>query len=419
MKLVRTSVLSAIITASRIGASFVASKIVAVYAGPAGVAMIGQFYNFLTVALNFGNGAISTGIVKFTAEFGEQRAELRSLLSTALRVTIISSAIVSLILWIFSKTIARLLFESEIYHDVIKLLASTIILYALNTAILSILNGLKQITLFAVINCSASFLSLILTYLLVHNYRIKGALVALVLSQTLLFFLSLIFIRKQFWFRLKYFSDGLNRQLLRSLGSYSLMAVVAAVGMPVAQMILRGVIIDHSGLAAAGYWQGMMRISDGYLMVVTISLSTYFIPKFSSLTTDTEIRAELFNGLKFILPAVLVSCVVIFLFRELIIKILFTKEFLEMKRLFLYQLAGDFFKIIAYLLVTLMVSKKMTKAYIVTEILFNVGYVSMGYILIRMTGLSGVTIAFAVTYFICVIFLLLFFKRLLFPRYGT
>ncbi len=47
MQLIKTSFFSGIITIIRIASGFVANKVVAVYTGPSGVAVIGAFTNFI------------------------------------------------------------------------------------------------------------------------------------------------------------------------------------------------------------------------------------------------------------------------------------------------------------------------------------------------------------------------------------
>src|SRR5690606_17800592 len=110
-----------------------------------------------------------------------------------------------------------------------------------------------------------------------------------------------------------------------------------------------------------GYWQGMMRISDGYLMLITTALSTYYLPKLSSLTTNKDLRNEIINGYKLIIPLVFSGCILIYFLRFFIIKLLYTTDFIAMENLFLWQLIGDFFKLSAWVLAYLMLAKAMTK----------------------------------------------------------
>ena len=49
----------------------VINKIIAIYIGPAGIALIGQFQNFMGIITTIGNGAINSGVTKYVAEYHE------------------------------------------------------------------------------------------------------------------------------------------------------------------------------------------------------------------------------------------------------------------------------------------------------------------------------------------------------------
>ena len=61
------------------------------------------------------------------------------------------------------------------------------------------------------------------------------------------------------------------------------------------------------------------------------------------------------------LPLLVVSAVAIYFSRDIIIRILFTSEFLDMRELFIWQLAGDVIKLCGWLLAILFLAKKMVK----------------------------------------------------------
>jgi PST family polysaccharide transporter len=414
LKLLKTSFFSAIITFIRIASSFVASKVVALFTGPAGIALIGQFSNFITIALTFANGAINTGVIKYTAEFEGDEQQLKKLFSTSLKISIISSGVFGLILLCIATYISEWLFHSPLYINPLRVLGVTIILYALNTLLISILNGKKEIKRYTLVNTIGSIVGLVFTVVLVYFYKISGALYALVLAQSIVFFVTLTMVVKSSWFSRSYFNQPFDKETARKLSKFSLMAIVSALTVPVSQIILRNMVINKLGINDAGYWQGMMRISDGYLLLVTTSLSTYYLPKLSSLHNDDDLRKEIFQGYKIILPVVFFSCLLIYLLRFFIIHILYTKEFETMNELFAFQLIGDFFKMAAWVLAYLMLAKAMTKAFIITEITFSISYILLGYVCIHLFKLNGITIAFAINYFIYLIVMAITFRKLLF-----
>jgi len=417
VKLIKTSFFAAIITFIRIASGFVAGKVVAMFTGPSGVAIIGQFTNFVSVVLTVSNGAINTGVVKYTAEYEEDEDRLKILFSTSLKISVLCSIFGGLLLLSVSEFISQVILRTTIYADAIKVLGLTIIFYSLNTLFISILNGKKQIKQYTIVNTAGSLIGLTFTVILVYFYKLQGALYSVVLSQSVVFFVTVFFVIRSSWFSWQYFLKPIDSAMARKLGGYSLMALVSVFTAPVVQMLLRNIVIDKVGLNEAGYWQGMMRVSDGYLLLITTALSTYYLPKLSSLKTDKDLKNEIFYGYKIILPTVFVGCVLIFISRFLIIKILFTDGFFPMEKLFLYQLLGDFFKIAAWIIAYLMLAKAMTKLFIITEIVFSLSYLLFGYVFVYRLGLIGITLAFFINYLSYFLFMVFRFRGLIFTRY--
>jgi O-antigen/teichoic acid export membrane protein len=416
LKLIKTSIYSAVITLVRLSSGFIVSKIIAIFTGPAGVALIGAFANFISITLTFANGAINTGVIKYTSENKEDTEKLKILFSTSLRISIICSLVFSLPLILFSTFLSKTLLTTDIYSGSITVLGFTIVLYSVNSLLISILNGKEQIKTYTLVNTAGSVVGLLFTIFLVFFYKIEGALYAMVLSQSIVFFVTLTLVIRSSWFSWSYFSQAFDKLIAIKLSQYSLMAVITALTVPVSQIILRNYIIKKIGLSEAGYWQGMMRVSDGYLMLITTALSTYYLPKLSSLKTKTEIRNEVLNGYKLILPTVLIGCFIIYFLRIPIIHILYTDTFLEMEGLFLWQLIGDFFKLSAWILAYLMLAKAMTKTYIVTEVLFSLSYICLSCFFVDKFGLKGITIAYSLNFLIYLLTMLWIFRVLLFKK---
>ncbi|MDH4459937.1 MAG: O-antigen translocase [Flectobacillus sp.] len=416
MKLIKTSLFSAIITLIKISSGFIVSKVVAIITGPSGVALIGQFMNFITVILTFSNGGINNGVVKYTAEFENDDAKLKNLFSTSLRISIYCSLVIGVFLILLDSTISLWIFNTTVYNNIVKTLGITIILYSINSLLIAILNGKKQLKSFTIVNILGSIISLIFTLVLVYFYKVEGALYSLVLSQSIIFFVTLIIFVKSQWFSWQYFGRYFDKAIALKLGQYSLMAIATALTIPISQILIRKMIIEKLGIDDAGYWQGMMKISDGYLMIVTTSLNTYYLPKLSSLKEDKDIQKEILDGYKIILPIVFLGCIIIYYLRFFIIDTLYTPAFREMEKLFIFQLLGDFFKIAAWILAYLMMAKAMIKTYIITEIIFNITYVAASYMFIDYFQLQGVTIVFFINYTLYFLLMIFIFRKILFIK---
>lgn len=153
-----------------------------------------------------------------------------------------------------------------------------------------------------------------------------------------------------------------------------------------------------------------------YLMVITSSFSVYYLPRLSELTDRLELRREIFKAYKVIVPMLLAGFTLVYLLRYVVIRILFTPEFLPMENLFAWQMAGDFFKICSWLLAFLMVAKSMTKTFISTEIFFSMGFVLLGFLFMRWNGVVGLTQAYFVNYILYMGSMVILFRKLIYGK---
>ncbi|MDK2091363.1 O-antigen translocase [Aliarcobacter butzleri] len=410
MTLIKTSVLTAISTVITVISAFVINKVVAIYAGPSGLALIGQLKDFVSMLTNISNGAITQGIVKYTAEY-QTIEQKQKIFSTSIVISLISSFIIAIMLFGFSGYLSELILKNIQYSGVFLIFGATIFLFALNTILISILNGQKEIKKYVFVNIVNSIVALILTSLLVVKFNIQGALYALVINQSIVFFVTLLFVLKSSWFKWEYFKQGVDKDSLIKLSKYSLMAITSAIAAPVSFLIIRNHIGESLSWDDAGYWQGIWYISSMYLLVVTTSLSVYYLPKLSEIQDKNELKKEIFNGYKIIIPIVVIMALAIYLLKEYVIVIAFNEKFMPMIELFKWQLIGDVIKIASWLLAYLMLAKAMTKIFISTEILFSFLFVILSILFINGFGLLGITYAFSLNYLIYFITMIFIFKK--------
>ena len=410
MTLIKTSVLTGISTVIKLVSAFVINKVIALYIGPSGLAIVGQLQNFTSIITTFSNGAISSGIVKYTAEY-QDIEEKKKIFSSSIVISLICSLIISIFLFGFSDYLSELILKDIQYSSVFIIFGATIFLFALNMVLISILNGQKEIKKYVLVNIAGSIFSLVFTSILIMQLNLMGALYAMVLNQSVMFFVTLAFVLKSSWFKLEYFKQGLDKESLSKLSKYSLMAIVSALTVPVSHLIIREYIGENLGWDSAGYWQGIWYISTMYLLLVTTTLSVYYLPRLSEIQDNKELRKEIFSGYKIIMPIVIVASLVIFLLKEYVVLIAFSKNFMPMIDLFAWQLIGDVIKIASWLLAYLMLAKAMTKTYISLEILGSLSFVLLSIYFVDNYGLVGITYAYALNYFLYMFVMIYIFRK--------
>ncbi|WCD82148.1 O-antigen translocase [Pseudomonas sp. TUM22785] len=374
------------------------NKILALYVGPSGYAIIGQFQNVVQIITSMVGGFITTGVTKYIAQFKDDGARELVLLRTAGTLILSVSLIASVMIFFLSEKLSVWVFKDGQYGDVFVWLAISVTFFSFNAFLLAVLNGRKEIKLYVMSNIGGSLLSLLLVSLLSLSYGLRGALVALAIYQSFSLFVTFAFCQKAKWFSARRLIGAVDYQSLKGLSKYAAMAIVSAICIPLSHIFIRNHIGATLGTEASGYWEAMWRISSAYLMVVTMTLSVYFLPRFSELTGTSSIFNEIVKGYRLLLPATIVTGLFMYLLRDMIIKGLLSDEFLPVRELFLWQVIGDTLKIGGWLVAYIMLGKGMAKTFILTEVIFSVSFYLLVYFFVDSFGLVGTAIAHAINY---------------------
>ena len=408
--------LNAIATFIRMIAGMISVKVVAVIIGPAGIALLGQLKNIETILLGLANGGISNGITKYIAEYKEDELLTRAYISNAFRITIIATSIVALILIIGCYQLSNLILFSEEYFYVFIVFGFTILMYTLNTLLISILNGYKQFKKYAIVNICGTLFGLIYSVVLVFLWELPGAMINAVTYQSVIFLVTLWMCRKMPWMKKVFFLEKMNYPIVKKYLGFSIMTLVTLALAPTVRIILRSYIITEVSATDAGIWEGMNSIASMYLSVITTAFSIYYLPRLSEIKDSGELHKEIFRCYKVFVPMLLGMTMVIFLLRNFVIQLLFTKEFEPMEGLFIWQLAGDFFKICSWMLAYIMVAKAMTKTFITTEIVFGILYLILSFFFMRINGIVGLVQGYFINYFIYMVAMIIMFRNILIVR---
>jgi len=409
---ISTSGISAVV---KMLAGLLINKIISIKIGPRGIAMIGQFLNFSALATNLANASYGQGVTKYIAD---PDVDERKVLATSNIFTTAISIVIGLVIAMLARQLSYFLFKTEEYTYIFYIFAAALPFFALNSLLLSSINGFREFKLLAVLKITNSIVALIIAGLLCWYFLLDGALIALSINTSVVFVLSVYIIvkakkfSKLFNFNL---SDFDKKTLVKLLG-FALMTLTSAQLKPLVLLYLRNYIIVNDCETAAGIWEGTKRLSDYYFTVISTALASYYLPKLSSLKTNYELKKELFSGVKIIMPLFVLMAIIIYLFRNFIIVLLFSKEFMQISDLMLPQLIGDFFMILSLMIAYLMLAKAMLTTFMITQLAFAGLRILLSTYLFNIMGIEGMIWANAINYFLYCICLILIFKNIIFSQ---
>lgn len=412
MNLIKTSFWTGLSTIIKVLSGIVTTKIMATYVGPSGVALLGNFTNITGIMTSFANGAIGTGVTKYIAEFELEDKKI-DVINHSVKISFVCSSLISLVVLIFHKSLAKFSFGDTNYSLAFILFGCFILLYGLNSLFISILNGYRFVKYIVFSGIVGSIISVLLAFFITLKFGLLGALVNSTIAQIFIFVINIILVSRLQIFRRLCISKRFNKELLWNLFKFAMMSITSTLVVPASTLFIRKYIISNYAASEAGYVQGIWNISTAYLMIITSTLSIYYLPTLSSLNNIFDLRNEILNGYKIILPSAIIGGILVYLLRDIIINLLYAPSFVPMRSYFLFQIIGDTLKIASWILAYLMIAKAMTRIFIITEILFSANYVILSFFLMKYYGSIGVTYAYSINYFLYLLIMLFIFRKIL------
>lgn len=398
MSLVKTSLLNGIAVCIRMASALVLNKILAVYVGPSGYAVIGQFQNVVSILVNLAGGLLSTGVTKSTAQHFDDENKQHLIWKTAIQFAFRMSIFIGLFLLIFGEKLSEWVLHRTNMSNLYYWLALLLPAMTVNNLLLAIVNGKKEIGIFIIANITGSVTGLILIGSLAYYFGLFGALLAFTISPAVVLLSTTALLKKRAWFRPSFLWGNFDRSSARALSGFALMGLTSALVVPLSHMLIRNHLASHLDLAAAGFWQASWKISEIYLMLITSTLSVYYLPRLAEIRTAEELKIEILKIYSFVMPFAIIMASLLYFFRDFIVKILFTEDFYPVRELFGWQLLGDVIKIASWILGYILVGRAMVKHFIVTEVIFCLGFYFLTWLFVDYFGLIGVSIAHVVNY---------------------
>lgn len=364
MNLITTSLKNSIQVIVRFAISILNIKIIAVLVGPSGMALVSNLNNALQVGLSISGLGIKDGIVKYIAQHKGDKDKQNEYISTSIIAVSAVAVLLGLLSFAFSKSISEQVLMSIEYYRLFRFAGLFLISSSLLNLLLSILNGLEQQKYFIILNIVLSVSGFLIAFAAVLIWGLDGLLWAQLFLTVIALIVGVFIYRIIVRTKVSKFSP----EVLRKLAKYSAMGLFSAVLGPIMLLAIRHIIIEQTSIDTAGLWDGINKISTSYILIITSAFSYYFIPTFSQITRKQGIVDEVKKAYKLLAPLLLIGALSIFWGKDLIIKILFTAEFEAMRPFFIWQVIGDFFKVLAWILAILLIAKARIKTYILIEL---------------------------------------------------
>lgn len=396
-----SAVLTSLAHLAKLLTGFLFIKLVAHYLGPEGLGTLGHFMSLVTLLFMLSAGGVGNGIIKYVAEYKNSKRRFFGIISASIYYAVIYSCVICFVGISFSSVISRYIFGDEKFYWVISLLALAQFCFSFSTIVTGVLNGLRDTKKFAYVQIIGAFIGLPVVFFLIQGWGVIGAALGLVAIYSV-YSIPAFFMAAASGFPKKIFFLKPLKSDLKRLSSFSLMLTVSALTFPITEILVRQYLIGSTiGYSDAGIWQGAIKLSSAYLGFFGVFLAYYFMPIISAEANKEKIKRHAIQFLIIIAVLFLVAASVFYIFRALFIPILLSNTFVRLEDFLFYQLLGDLFKILSYVLGYVAVAKAAAKLYVAAEIFQNILFFALVMFIAQFKfPLDSVFLGYALTYFV-------------------
>ncbi len=395
----------------RLVISLFIQRLLAELVGEAGIAKIGQLRNLLQLLTSFSSVGVFSGIVKYVAEYKEDKEQLQKLFSTSFVFAVLGSTVTCVALLILAYPISNALFGSTEFVYLIRLLAIIVPFISIQRIFNGVVYGLSQYKKFAKIDLLGYLVSAVLTVIFLLQYNIDGALVAIAITPVIQLSVLLFIFVKVLREYISFSEISFKAPMAKGLLAFSLMSFFSTVLLNYVEIDIRTMITNRITEAEAGVWTAMTFISRNYMVFSTAIFSLYVLPKFASIHTKTDFTKELGKIYKTLLPIFGVGMILVYFLRDYVIMLIYP-DFTGMAPLFKWQLLGDFVRLASLVLAHQFLAKRLVKSFIFTELLSLGLFYGFAYYFVDIYGIEGITIAHFIRYviYLAIVFALVMFN---------
>lgn len=367
----------------------VSTKLSSIYLGLQGINTLENFRNFTSISDSFSQFGLQNGIVKYSATSHSIKQD-QKVISTIFFLLLVTSFIFIFLIILNINYVKFYIFGNQSFGFLVIAYALLSPFANLQFLLLNYLQGKQGHKFVILINSIGYVLNIILSFYLIINYHLIGAMIQLIVVPIILMIISLFIIHKKVVFFNLISIHYVNFSVIKGLLVFSLMNLVSGALTPLSFIFIRYLVQSNLSADEAGVWSSIVRISVFYMTFVSSICNLYFYPKLSKTEIFSEYKAIIAEYYRKFIPIVFLGLLLCFVLQKVVILLIYTEDFLILRDYFYLQLIADFVKSLSLIFGYLLIAKKKIWQFILFEIISLGSYCLGSYIFIEYFKLDGV-----------------------------
>ncbi len=380
-------------------------KFVAVLLGAAGVGIIGLLnapYD-LIVAIT-GLGISFSAVRDISAAEGEEGATgLARAVLTLRRWAWITGMLGAVVTAGLSPMLSEWSFGNREYTWAFVWLALTMLIGAISHAQTSVLQGTRRLRYLAKASVWGSALGLVTSIPLYYWYGNEGIVPAMVISSVTALLLSWHYYRKV---EIEPVQMSYRETITSGLGMVRLGVSMTIAGLiaSLSRYVLNAYMSHNGGVEVVGLYNAGWGVVGQYTAVVFAAMATDYFPRLSAINKDNlkvqELVRQQSETAVLILTPLLALLIIMM---PIVIRVLYTKEFLPMLMFTNLTILGIHFKTLSWAMGYIYLAKGHGRLFLTLEIISGSIILGLNLFCYHIYGLNGLGISFIISYAIAIL----------------
>jgi enterobacterial common antigen flippase len=378
----------------------VRTKVMAVLLGPTGFGLLGVYSAIADMARSVaGMGLQSSGVRQIAQAVGANDAQQLARTAVVLRRTVLALGLLgALMMVLLARPISTLTFGHDGHADAVALLSVAVFFRLIADGQSALIQGMRRISDLAKIGMGGALFGTLAGIPLVYHWREDGVVPSLVAVAAVSALMSWHYSRKVVivpcvWARSEFKQEAFA---LLKLGAAFMASGLLMMG---AAFVVRLIVLQQAGMAAAGLYQAAWTLGGLYVGFVLQAMGTDFYPRLVGVIGEHAQANQLVNeqaqvSLLLAGPGVIATLT----FAAAVIALLYTAEFKAALDALRWICLGMALRVITWPMGYIVVAKNRQLLFFGAELAWTVVNVGLSWWCVQAFGLVGAGIAFFGSY---------------------
>ena len=379
--------------------SILRTKLVAMWIGPVGIGLFGLFNNALEMLSTGTNLGIRSSSVRDISQALERRdpGMVSRMITVVRKWSLWLGLAGALFTLAMAPALSQITFGDTAHIWGFVALSIAVLLQALTNGEYAVLQGTARLKRLAIVTLWGTIVGLAVSIPLFYLLRERSILPSIIAYATAMAAFAWIFRNREYPAATVSRRDTLDMgKGFVKLGIYMTLGNFASI---LASYAFNAWLNVNASTEAVGFYQAGYTLINKYTGLILTALGMEYYPRLAKVA-DSRLRLRAFVSQEInVAIAVMAPVVALFiLLRELVVWILYTPEFNVILTFVSWGMIGTIFRTLSWCLAFTILAKGDGKTYLWTEVASAVINLALNIVFYRWWGLTGLGIAFLVSY---------------------